>query len=210
MSMTPESPLFGQYEAQLDEQIAELAFAQRVNAALDTIDGYHDLSRDERLMLDARRIGSLVAMSGMVDGKQIGKSIYQNADYGNQDERPTTVHLSPPFDEITRADVPCVTRVAKLTSPGYSSYNVYRVMVMPTAQKVLSDGRGCYIARSTQDSTVTMFKVVTDTASARRATTTLVPKIELITGNDRQSVLDELEKAAATISALPPAPKSRW
>jgi hypothetical protein len=213
MSMTPESPLFSTYETQLDTGISELDFNRRTVAALDTIDGYHDLLRDSRLMLDAQRIGSLVGSAGLVDGAQISKAIYATESQGNTDRRPTPVYLTPAFDEITRRDIPCATRVAKLEPTGYGSglYAVYRVLVMPTEQKTLPDGRGYYVAKSVQDSSLTVFRVSGEAATERetRMGYSWAGKVEQVKGADRQPVLDELEKAAAAVKATPRT-QTRW
>jgi len=213
MSMTPESPLFSIYETQLDAGIAELDFNQRTVAALDAIDKYHDLVQDTRLMLDAQRIGHLVGGAGLIDGTNISRAIYSTESQGNPDRRPTPAYLAPAFDEITHSDVPCVTRVAKLEPVGYgsSSYSVYRVLVMPTGQRTLPDGRGYYVAKSTQDSGITVFKVVGEAATERetRMGYARAGKVQEVKGADRQPVLDELEKAAAAVKAAPRR-QSRW
>lgn len=213
--MTPESPLFGSYEVQLDGQIAELAFTERINAALDAIDDYEGQSRDTRLMLDAWSIGSLVASSGMPNAANLGRSIYTDREQGNAHEQPTNASMRPGFDQFERNGVQCSTYVTKLRTGGHAtaSYDVYRLVVAPTGQKTLPDGRGHYIARSTQDKSIVIFQVKGESYGGREAPLapgeSYYPVLGMVNGDDRLPVLDELEKAA-TVTKAAPKRGTRW
>jgi hypothetical protein len=211
--MTPESPLFPTYEAQLDEEIAERDFNLKIIAALDTIDASEAMAKDKRLMLDSWSVSNSIADTGLEDAKNIAHSIHSGREHGNSEQRPTVAYISTSYDPFERSGVQCASNVAKLEPPGYGQpYTVYRLVMTTDGQRTLPDGRGYYVARSRTDGTVTMFKVCgvgIGTRQPAKAGQDYSLLFQRVDKQEREKILEELEKASA---ALPPnePPQRRW
>lgn len=207
MSMTPESPLFPVYEAQLDEQIAEQEFHTRMLSALDTIQKSESLRGDARLMLDSGLVAHSISTSGLDDARSISRSVHTSNEQGNRDQLPARAYMSTAYDPFERSGVQCSSHVAKIEpSGGYGfDYGVFRLVMAVKGQRTLPDGRGYYIARSNTDDTLALIKVsgvISGTRlPARVGQTYRLHATSVTDPSERKSILEELEKAA---SALPP------
>jgi len=201
--MSPESPLFGHYTEQLDAEIAAAEFNRGLNGALDILETCLDNTTDIRLMTDTRLPALAIETStGIPHAKQIGESLHA-APGNNMGVTPdyTRASMSPPFDEFTRGGIGCATFVARLRPHQFSTpFQVYRIVLATNAQRTLPDERGVYVARSTTDQTVHMFRVY-HTASDYSSNPTV--GASLITDQaEREAVLSELQKGAKAAREL--------